>query len=78
MFCLPHTDNRTWIQICFLYPFHTVALCLQGLSYDSLGQYFVKEIEFFFLALMKTSMKNTAVVSLVKQVFVNKVTKGII
>lgn len=44
----------------------------------SLGSYFVKEIDFFFLDLKKTSMKNTGIIILVKQVFVNKATKSII
>lgn len=49
MFCLTHMDNRTRIEICFLYPYHSAVLCLRWIEvYVSLGSYFVKEIDFFF------------------------------
>lgn len=78
MFCLTHMDIRTRIQICFLYPYHTAVWCLQWIELGFFGAVFCQRDRIFFLALMKTSTKTTAVTSLVKQVFVNKVTKGIL
>lgn len=79
MFSLTHMDKRARRQIYFLCPYHSVVLCLQRVEVcDSLGQYCQRDRIFFFLALRKTSMKNTEIVILVKQIFVNKVMKGLI
>lgn len=77
MFCLTHMDSRIRVQSYFLSPYHSALLCLQRVEvYDSLGQYFVRD-RIFFLALMKTSMKNTGSIILMKQVIVNKASKAL-
>lgn len=80
MFCFIHVDNRIRVQLYFLCHITVHFYASNGLRYKIFlrAVFCQRERGFlgFFLALMKTSMKNIGII-LVKQVFVNKVTKGV-
>lgn len=77
MLCLIHMDNRTRIQIVSLYSCHSAVEILQWIEVQFFGAIVYPRQNLFFLNLIKTLMKKIGIIILVKQVFINEVTKGI-